>query len=344
MKTTTTSHAPIVVIPTELEYFTELPSELEAAGCMVRRPRDPTDRHELMALVRDADVFLASVFLGIDRELLLSAPRLRGVVSLVIGVDTIDVPTCDELGLIVANGAVRENPVSAAEGAVLLILTLLKGLKAKEQALRAGTWRPTIGESNLVSRKTVGIVGLGNIGRRVAERLQGWEVTLLACGPHVTPESAPPGVEAVSLEELLRRSDVVSIHARLTPETRGLIGSRELALMKPSALLVNTARGAIVDELALAEALRHGRLAGAAVDVWSQEPPPPDHPLLAVRSDRVILTGHCVGHGAEMVPAMIEAAVENVTRIAHGELPRYLVNPDIIPAWRARLTTLGALR
>src|SRR4051794_30592355 len=100
MKTTTTSHAPIVVIPTELEYFTELPSELEAAGCVLRRPRDPTDRHELMALVRDADVFLASVFLGIDRELLLSAPRLRGVVSLVIGVDTIDVPTCDELGLI----------------------------------------------------------------------------------------------------------------------------------------------------------------------------------------------------------------------------------------------------
>src|SRR5687768_13019114 len=180
---------PIVVIPGELEYFSDLPERFREAGCEVRQPRMPLDRAEVAALVRQADVFLASVFLGIDRELLESAPRLRGVVSLIIGVDTIDVRACTDLGLMVANGAVPENPVGTAEGAVLLIISLLKGLKVKEQGLRGSGWRAPGLPANLVWRKKVGLIGFGRIARLVAERLQGWDVQVLAHSPHLTPET-----------------------------------------------------------------------------------------------------------------------------------------------------------
>jgi len=334
-------HHPLVIVPSELEYFTQLPGMLQAAGCTVQQAGD---RATFARLIGEADVVLTSVFLGVDRASLAGARRLRGVVSLVIGVDTIDVRACTEMGVIVANGAVPENSVGAAEGAALLIVALLKGLKLKETALRSGAWRPPGSVSNLVWRKTVGIIGVGSIGRQVAERFQGWDVTVLGCGPHLTPETAPAGMKVVGLSQLLHESDVVSVHALLSAETRGLIGARELALMKSSAYLVNTARGGVVDELALADALRAGSLAGAAIDVWPDEPPPRDHPLFALPPERVILTGHCIGHGAEQLPAIVEAAVENVTRAARGELPRYVVNPEVIPAWRERLARLGQRR
>ena len=329
--------APLAIIPGELEYFTELPRMLENAGFAVRQADGPD---ALNSVIGDADVMLASGFLGVNREQLTAANRLRGVISLIIGVDNVDVQACTDLGIIVGNGAVPQNPIGTAEGAVLLIVALLKGLKLKENAVRSGGYRPSGDASNLVWRKTVGIIGVGRIGRAVAERLQGWDVNLLGCGPHLTPETAPPGMTVVGLEELLRESDVVSIHAVLNPETGGLIGPRELALMKPSAYLVNTARGAIVDEMALAIALREGSLAGAAIDVWSQEPPQPDHPLFSLPPDRVILTGHCIGHAAEILPALANSAVESLTRVFHGELPLYMVNPEVVPAWRERLARI----
>jgi phosphoglycerate dehydrogenase-like enzyme len=332
---------PVVVVPAELEYFSHLPAMLGAAGCTVRQAGDPAT---LASTILDADVVLASVFLSVDRASLAEARQLRGVVSLVIGVDTIDVGACTEMGLIVANGAVPENPIGMAEATVLLVAALVKGLKSKEIALRSGVFRPPGNPSNLVWRKTVGIVGVGRIGRMVAERLQGWDVNLLGYSPHLTVETAPPGMRVVGLPELLRESDVVSIHAPLSAETRGLIGSRELALMKPTGYLVNTARGGIVDELALADALREGRLAGAAIDVWPDEPPPLEHPLFGLPPGRVILTGHCIGHAAEQVPALAEAAAENVTRVARGEVPRYVVNPEVIPAWRERIALLDRER
>jgi len=269
------------------------------------------------------------------------ASRLRGVVSLVAGVDMIDRAACDENGLLIANGPVPENSISTAEATIALVMALITGLKMKETALRAGGWRPPGGTvSNLLWHKTVGIVGVGRIGRAVAARLQGWDVNLLGYGPRLTPETAPPGMTVVDLRTLLRESDIVSLHAGLNEQTRGMIGPDELALMKPTAYLVNTARGALVDELALADALRAGRLAGAAIDVWREEPVPPDHPLLSAPPDRVILTGHCLAHSGELVPAMMEAAIENIGCMVRGELPRYVVNPEVIPAWRTRLAAL----
>jgi len=147
----------------------------------------------------------------------------------------------------------------------------------------------------------------------------------------------------VSLEDLLRRSDVVSIHTPLTKQTRGLLGAKELAMMQPSAFLLNTARGGIVEEQALADALNQGIIAGAAVDAFTQEPAPPDNPLWTVDPERIIRTGHNIGHGLEQQPKFVEAAVQNVLREAEGELPLYVVNPEVEGRWRERLAQIQAL-
>src|SRR5947207_1734364 len=191
---------PLVVIPAELEYYAALPGLLEGAGFGVRQAGD---RGALASIISETDVLLTSVFLGVDRELLLQARQLRGVVSLIIGVDNVDVAACTELGLIVANGPVPENPVGTAEATVLLLVALLKRLRSKEIAVRSGQWRPESGPGHQVWRKTIGIVGVGRIGRAVAQRLQGWDVTLLGTSRSLTQATAPSGMSAVKLDELL---------------------------------------------------------------------------------------------------------------------------------------------
>ena len=161
VKDATAMRAPLAIIPGELEYFTELPRMLENAGFAVRQADGPD---ALTSLIGDADVMLASAFLGVNREQLTAAARLRGVISLIIGVDNVDVQACTDLGIIVGNGAVPQNPIGTAEGAVLLIVALLKGLKLKENAVRSGGYRPSGDASNLVWRRTVGIIGVGLIG------------------------------------------------------------------------------------------------------------------------------------------------------------------------------------
>jgi phosphoglycerate dehydrogenase-like enzyme len=175
----------------------------------------------------------------------------------------------------------------------------------------------------------------------VAERLQGWGVRLLGYDPYV-PADIPRrwGVELTDLDTLLRQSDIVSIHVTLTDETHHLIGERELALMKPTAYLINTARGAAVDEQALARALAAGRIAGAGIDVWEREPPLPDNPLLHFE-DNVILTPHNLAHSHECYDALAQTAVENTLRGLRGEEPVYVKNPAVLPHWRERLQQLG---
>ncbi len=177
------------------------------------------------------------------------------------------------------------------------------------------------------------MIGYGRIGRAVAERLRGWEVPVRFHDPYV--EGSTP------LDELLATSDVVSLHVVLTERTRNLIGARELALMKPSAVLINTARGGVVDEAALAEAIASGRLAGAAIDVFETEPLNPGNPLLACDPERVILTPHCIGHNQETGPTGVAMAVEAVRQAMRGDPPANLVNPEVLPRWRTRLATLS---
>jgi D-3-phosphoglycerate dehydrogenase len=328
-----------VLMPDQLLYFDTLVDELRGHGVDVVQASED-DRERIDALLPDVDIIVSLPRFGVTSEMIQRAPRLRAVNSIVIGTDTIDVDACTEAGIIIGNGAVPENYLGMAEGAVMLIVALLKDMRRKEAAMRAGQFRPAVMKARLVRGKTVGLIGLGRIGRGVVERLQGWEVSIVAHDPFLPADARVPGVELVGLDELLRRSDVVSIHTPMTKQTRGLLGARELALMQPTAYLVNTARGGIVEEQALADALNAGQIAGAAIDVFTEEPAPPSNPLWTVDPERIMLTGHNIGHGLEQQPKFVEAAVQNILREAEGELPLYVVNPEAEPRWRDRLARI----
>ena len=188
----------------------------------------------------------------------------------------------------------------------------------------------------------MGLVGMGRIARGVVDRLQGWETEILYFDPYVPQDKAPAGTRKVELDELLQRSDFVSLHVTVTDETKAMIGERELRLMKPTAYLVNTARGAALDEAAVYKALKEGVIAGAALDAFVQEPLPMDSPLREfVGADNVILTPHIIGHSYDVMASLPVAARENITRVLHGEPPLYTKNPAVIDRWKARLATLG---
>jgi D-3-phosphoglycerate dehydrogenase len=269
--------------------------------------------------------------------MLIAARALRGIVSMVIGVDTIDIATAGKLGLVVAHGAMPENYIGVAEATVMFVAALSLALPKKEALIRSGAPLPEYMIGHMVQGQTIGLLGLGRVGHAVVERLSGWAVSILAVDPAVAPGS-DPRVEMVDLPELLHRSDFVSIHTTLTDDSRHLLGPAEFALMKPGSYLINTARGSVIDEPSLIEALRARRLAGAALDVFEDEPLALDNPLRAV--DNVILTPHMIGHSEELLESIGSVGAENVRRVLRGETPLYVKNPDVLPAWTARLRAL----
>ena len=175
---------------------------------------------------------------------------------------------------------------------------------------------------------TLGIVGFGRIGRSIAAKASGFGMELVACDPLLSPGESVDGVEIASLEEVLRRSEFVTVHTPLTPETEGLIGARELAMMKPGAIIVNCARGGIIDEEALARALSSGHLAGAGLDVLGTAPPPADHPLLGL--DNVIVTPHTAFFSQASTVELERRTAEEAVRVLNGERPEHLVNPEVL--------------
>jgi phosphoglycerate dehydrogenase-like enzyme len=313
-----------------------LEDRLRAAGHEVVITDRWTDA-DLGHLFGDVDAVVASPARSYPVELFQAAPRMKLITSPVIGVDTIDIDAANEFGVLVANCPTLENMIGVAEATVMFMVALLLNLKQKERSLREGHFRPRHA-SHLLSGRTVGLIGYGRIARHVEQRLQGWGVTIQASDPYV--EGTLP------LDELLRTSDVVSLHVVLTKETRNMLAARELALMKPSAILINTSRGGAVVEEALAEAINSGRLAGAALDVFQQEPINMDNPLLACNPERVILTPHSIGHNLETGPTGVQMALETIEHALRGELPESVINPEVIPAWRRRLAMLegGAAR
>ena len=298
-------------------------------------------RDEWPALVGRADIMVITVRTKAPRAMLEAAPRLRGIVFPTIGTESVDLGDARDLGLLIGHGPTPENYTGMAESTVMLIAALFLDLPGKERLTRSNLSRPPQKsmKAKLVRGKTIGLVGIGRIARAVVDRLAGWDVRILAADPYVSPESVPRGVQLVDLPTLLRESDLVSLHVTITSETRRMIGASELALMKPSAYLINTARGSAVDEQALYLALREGRLAGAALDVFEQEPLPLASPLREL--DNVILTSHIVGHVSEMHDSFLATAVENVTRMLRGEPPLYVRNPEAIAAWRNRLQRMS---
>jgi (S)-sulfolactate dehydrogenase len=261
--------------------------DLVGEGLEVRLEPDLwSRRQDLLRLVGDADGLVVRNQTRVDRELLAVAPRLRVVGRLGAGLDNLDLEALRDRGVRVVSGA-GLNARAVAEYVLGAILALARGLARSDREVRSGTWRRHVGVE--LRGRTLGVVGLGATGSEVCRLGRALGMQVLGHDPYA---ACPDGVESVRLDELLRRSFVVSLHAPLTPGTHHLIGERELGLMQPGALLVNAARGGLVDETALAVALRNGRLGGAAVDVRPQEPPE-DDPLRGL--DKVLLTAHLAG-------------------------------------------------
>lgn len=320
---------------------------LEEAGCQVIRgpqPQPPAvltfPQEEWPRLFGETDIIVVSPRENCSRAVMQAAPRLRAVMSAVIGVDTIDVDAANELGLIVGHGAMPENYLGVAEATVMLIAALLLDVRGKETLLRTNAPRPPRLRARMVRGRTIGLIGMGRIARSVIERLGGWDVQVQSYDPYVTQDQAPDGVTMVDLPTLLRTSDVVSVHVTLTGETRHLLGEDELRQMRPDAYLINTSRGSAIDEKAVYQVLKDQRIAGAALDVFEQEPLAQESPLREL--ENVILTPHMVGHSQELMDAIPVTAAENVLRVLRGEPPLYVKNPETLSAWQQRMAALDA--
>src|SRR5262245_10276313 len=238
-----------------------------------------------------------------------------------VGVDNIDVAAATRKGIVVMNTP-GGNTVSTAEHTITLLLALARHVPAAAASVRQGKWERGKFVGTQLAGKTLGVVGLGRIGREVARRAAGLDMKVVGYDPFLAPERAAQlGIQAAnSLQELLSKCDFLTLHLPLTDETRGMIGAREFELMPQSARVLNVARGGVIDEQALADALKSGRIAGAAIDVFSQEPPPPDNPLL--KAPNIVLTPHL---GASTVEAQEAVAVE-AAQLLSDFLMRGVVN------------------
>ncbi|HYO39794.1 MAG TPA: phosphoglycerate dehydrogenase [Nocardioidaceae bacterium] len=310
---------PVVLLAEELS-----PATVEALGpdFEIRRC-DGADRAQLIPALADVDAMLVRSATKVDAEALAAAPRLKVVARAGVGLDNVDVRAATQSGVMVVN-APTSNIVSAAELAVALMLAAARHVAPASAALKAGEWQRSRFTGIELYEKTAGIIGLGRIGVLVAQRLSAFGMKVIAYDPYVQAgRAAQMGVRLVSLEELLEQSDFASVHLPKTPETISLIGEAELARVKPSLVLVNAARGGIVDEHALYIALKEGRVAAAGLDVFTTEPCT-DSPLFEF--DNVIATPH-LGASTDEAQEKAGVAVARSVRLAlSGELVPDAVN------------------
>jgi len=272
--------------------------------------------------------------------LLARTPNLIAVSSNGAGYDTVDVDACTAEGIIVVNQS-GGNKEGVAEHALAMMLTLSKRIIETDRRMRAG---PGIPRNAFIGRellnRTVGVLGIGNVGGRLAELCRGlFNMRVLAYDPHLTADQVKArGAEKVELDELLAQSDFVSVHCPLTRQSRKMMGAVQFARMRPEAYFITTARGFIHDETALAEALARKQIAGAGLDVWEEEPPPHDHPLM--KFDNVLVSPHTAGATEESRENMSRIAAEQVLEILDGRKPPRLINPEVWPAYRDRFARL----
>jgi len=241
------------------------------------------------------------------------------------GYDAVDIEACTRSGVVVttAPDGVRR---PLASGAMALVLAVAHRIRERDREVRNGVWSRFSNLGVGLTGRSLGLIGLGNVGREIAALAQPFGMVTIAHDPHVP--AAPAGVELVSVETVMRESDFVVIVCSLTEETRGLVGEAQLRLMKPSAFLVNVARGPIVDQAALTSALQERRIAGAALDVFAQEPIGRDDPLLEL--ENVILSPHAIGISDEMVERCGQSASRSVLSLFHGGVPECVVNPTAL--------------
>lgn len=294
---------------------------MRAAGCVpIPSPFDRTlTEKELLQFVPDIDALVAGSE-PVTARVIAAAPRLKIIARHGVGYDNVDVEAARARGIPVAlTGPVMLD--SVADMAMTLMLAIARRLPEAFDSVRAGEWKRFIGVE--MSGKTLGVVGLGQIGRGVCRRAAGFGMRIVAVDTRPDLAFATEmNIEYLSLNELLRRADFVTVHAPASPETRGLIGAAELSSMKPTAFLINTARGELVDETALYKALTTGQIAGAAVDVLQKEPPG-ESPLLAL--ENFIATPHVSSQTTDSLRRMGEVTAENVVRAMQGRAPLYQV-------------------
>ena len=300
---------------------------LREAGCKIIEPPRLgfLNEQELLAVLPGVDATVA----GVDKytRAVLTSPEaasLKIISRWGVGFDSIDIPAATERGIVVANtpGLLDE---AVADYAFALLCALARRLADGMDLLRRGEWGMVWGTD--IAGKTLGIIGCGRIGQAVARRAAGFNVRLLGCDLAPNPAAERLGVRFVPLEELLAQSDFVSLHAALTPQNQGLLGEAHLRRMKPTALLINTARGALVDEAALVRALNEGWIGGAALDAYAVEPLPREHPLRTARN--VLLTPHLASYGRDTGARVSLAAAQAVLDLLNGRKPTFVVNPPV---------------
>ncbi len=292
----------------------------------------PPSREELIEKIKDKDGILCLLTDKIDAEVMDAAPNLKVVSTYSVGFDHIDIEAATKRGIYVTHtpGVLTD---AVAEFTVGLILAITRRILEADHIIRNGEWNkpwnPYFLTGPELKGKTIGIVGLGRIGRATVAKLKGFEVNFVYYDVYRNEAAEKQlGVKYVDLETLLKESDIVSLHVPLTKDTYHLIGEKELKMMKPTAYLINTARGPVIDTEALIKALKEGWIAGAALDVFEQEPLPTGHEL--TKLDNVILTPHIASATIEARQRMAELSATNLVSVLKGEMPPALVNKEVL--------------
>jgi D-3-phosphoglycerate dehydrogenase len=293
-------------------------------------------KEELIAIIGDYDALAVRSETKVTADVLAQAKNLKIIGRAGVGVDNIDVAVATERGILVVNSP-EGNTLAAAELTVAMLLASARSIPQADQSLRGGKWDRKKFMGSEVYGKTLGVIGLGKIGREVAKRLQSFGMTVVGYDPYLQPEQAEAmGIKLLDLDTLYKESDYITVHVPKTKETTGMIDAAKIALMKPTVRLINVARGGIIDETALADAAKAGRIGGAAIDVFSVEPAPADNPLLGIPN--VITTPHL---GASTEEAQVNVAIdiaEQIVDVLEGRPARAAVNmPSLAPDVLARI-------
>jgi D-3-phosphoglycerate dehydrogenase len=284
---------------------------------------------ELISIIGEYEGLMVRSETKVTAKVIEAGKKLQVIARAGVGIDNIDVEAATQRGIVVVN-APTANTMAAAEHSVALMLALARHIPQAHDSLKSGAWKRQNFVGVEVRNKTLGIVGLGNVGSEVARRVQGFQMRVLGYDPYVSPEHARNlRVELVPLEQIIREADFITLHLPLTPQSKNMIGAKELSLMKPTVRIINCARGGLIDEQALDQALRDGKVAGAALDVFAQEPPK-DSPLL--NNEKVIVTPHLGASTQEAQANVAIDAAEQIISVLNGQPVRYAVNAPLISA------------
>ncbi len=315
--------------------------KLADEGVDILRPHAEVDvktnlkPEELISIIGDYEALLVRSQTQVTAEVIQAGKKLLVIGRAGVGVDNIDLDEATQRGIVVVN-APTGNTISAAEHTIALMLALARHIPQANTVLKSGVWQRSKFMGTEVRDKTLGIIGLGNVGSEVARRARGLQMKLIAHDPFISVDHAHNlRVELVPLKQLLKEADFITLHIPLTKSTKGLIGAKELALVKPTVRIINTARGGLIDEKALAKAIKEKKVAGAAIDVFATEPTTSS---ILFENDNIIVTPHLGASTAEAQAMAAKDVAEQVVDIFKGQPPRYSVNAPFIPA-----ETLSAL-